>query len=621
VRTPTLGRVRGVNRLDAVVALGFVLAAVADATVRHRATPGLLAFDAAGALWLASLAVRRTRPLVPISLITAAGVVGAVVSGLVWPKAPDDAGVWILALMLASYSLGAHGAGRPVVLGLLLPLTVAVTADATTRIGWDRINGIMFVTVFVGVLPTAVGRVVRVRHERLRTLRDQRTRIEQGLSAQRESVVLAERLRATERLQPTLLEGLHRLAARAESAGDPGEIETAARVLLSRTREEVVSLATPVEELEDVEPPVADHVRALRSASERWAAFAAGAVTAGLSLESSHLLEPSAPGWVVVPASLAVGAPLALAWWRPVTAVTLAWIAAAAYSRLLAPLDGSLSETGFALGAAFAVAALSRRRTAVVGLVVCWLGQVVGVGTDDPVGAVALLCLCWLGGLAVNEVSRLVEQTRANHELLARQEAAAALRAVVEERLRLARELHDALGHSLTVVALQAGAARRLVGREPVRARALMGTVATVARSGVAALTMTDRADIAGVVERVRGTGLTVDADVADEALLDTSQRIIACRVVQEGLTNVLRHAPGSRARVLVRCGEGGAEVVVANSAPVGAGAGLGSGRGLAGIRERVVAGAGRVTWQPCPDGGFEVRALLPSQAPPLASP
>ena len=103
-----------------------------------------------------------------------------------------------------------------------------------------------------------------------------------------------------------------------------------------------------------------------------------------------------------------------------------------------------------------------------------------------------------------------------------------------------------------------------------------------------------------------------VDADLTDQAQLDPGQRVIAFRVVQEGLTNVLRHAPGSRATVVVRRGGDGVEIVVANSAPAGAASGPGTGRGLAGVRERVTAGAGQVAWGSREDGGFEVRALLP---------
>lgn len=596
-----------------MVAAVFVLAAGVEAVVRYHDIPGLLAFNASGALWLASLAVRRPRPLVPIAVIAGAGVLGTAVTALLWPEATDGAGVWILAMMLASYSLGAHGAGRLVILGALLPLVVVGAADLTTRSGWSRISGMLFVTVFVGLLPTAAGRLVRVRNDRLRALRDQRDRIMRAQRAQQEAAVLAERLRTTERMQPTLIEGLQALAESAESGGAPGAIEASARDLLTRTREELVALTAPVEVSAISERPAADELRAVRQTAQPWIVMVAGALAVALSVESAHVLEPSAPGWLVVPASLVVAAPLAMAWWRPVMSVTLAWVAAVAYSRLVAPLDGSLSGTAFALAAAFTVAALSRRRAAVAGLLVCWLCQLAGVGTADPLGEAEFLLVCWLGGLAVNEVSVLVERTRASNELLHRQEATSAARAVVEERLRLAREIHDAIGHSLTVVVLQAGAARRLTSTDPGRAGEVMRTVAEVARTGLASLAFEGPSiDIAALVERVRATGLVVDADLVDDALLDPAQQVIGFRVVQEALTNVLRHAPGSRATVAVRRRGDAVEIVVVNSAPLRTGSGRGTGRGLAGLQQRVCASAGQVTWRPCADGGFEVRAILP---------
>ncbi len=392
------------NRPDAVVALAFVVAAAAEAVVRYRDVPGLLALDATGSLWLAVLAVRRRRPVLVIGVVTAGAVVGTTITAWLWPDVTDGAGVWIFAMVLAAYSLGAHARGRVVVLGVLLPLTVALAADLTTMSGWPRLSGIAFVTLFVGLLPTAVGRLVRIRNERLRSLRAQRDRIELAQRLQQESAVLAERLRTTERLQPTLAQGLLGLASQAEVAADPGAVEVAARDLLSRTRQEVVALTAPVEESPLPDVPGTDHLRVLRSEAQPWAVIAAGAVAAGLFVESTQALKVAGPWWFTLLASAAVGAPLALAWWRPVPAAALAWLAAAAYSRLVAPLDGTLSEVALAFATAFAVAALSRRRTAVVGLVLCWIGQLLGVGANDPVGEAEAVLACWLGGLAVNEV-------------------------------------------------------------------------------------------------------------------------------------------------------------------------------------------------------------------------
>jgi signal transduction histidine kinase len=618
-----LGRVRRVARVDVVVAAAFVVAAATEAVVRHRSATGPLVFNLTGALWLSTLAVRRHRPVVPLGVICGAAVLGTVLSQHWWPGASDGGGVWLFAVMLASYSLGAHAHGPTLALGILLPLMLALVADVTTRSGWPLVSGVVFITIFIGLAPTAVGRLVRTRHDRLLLLRAQRDLIVRSLQTQQESAVLAERLRTNERLHPTLLQGLRALADTAESGATADVVETEARKLLERTRHEVTALTAPVDELPVPAVPSVDHARALRAAAQPWAAMVACAVAAGLAVESTHALALTAPAWVAVALSLLVGAPVSLCWWRPLAAAAATFAVATVFSRLVAPLDGSLSETGLALAMAFAVAALSRRRAAVLGLLVCLVGQLVGVGTDDPLGEAEILLMCWLGGMAVNEVSRLVEQTRANTDLLAGQEAVALRHAVVEERLRFARELHDAIGSNLTVIVLQAGGARRLAESSPDRARQVMRDVAAAARDGVAALEPSGAdVDLTGLVERVRSAGLVLDAQLDDVTPLAPAVRLVVHRVLQEALTNVLRHAPGSRACLSLAVRDGAVELRVTNTAgsrPGGARVSPvvseGTGRGLAGIRERVAACDGEVSCTPLPDGGFELRAVVPAAA------
>ena len=371
-------------------------------------------------------------------------------------------------MILACYSLGAHARGPALALGAVGPLAVVLAADLPTTSGWSMVSGVLFVTAFIGALPTAAGRLVRVRRDRLAALDEQATLILREQQAAMESAVLDERLRATERLQPALLDGMRSPARDAESGVEPGQIEIAARDLLASTREEVVALAAPVESPpERVVTPAPDHVLALREAARPWAAIAGGAVAAGLALESIETLPLAVPDRVAVLAAVAVGAPLALVWWRPVAAVAVGWAAAAAFSPVVVPLHGSLSEAAFALCSAFAVGALSyRRQAAAIGLLVCWLGQVL-VGTPDAVGELG----DGPGLLARGPGSQRGDPTGGagprQQPPVRRAGVGAAQHAVVAERLRLARELHDEIGHSLTVVALQAGAARRLAPRTP----------------------------------------------------------------------------------------------------------------------------------------------------------
>ncbi|HET8560247.1 MAG TPA: histidine kinase [Marmoricola sp.] len=602
----------GLTRVDQGVAAGFVLAAAGETLVLHRETAGLLAFGLAGAPVLAVLVVRRTRPVVPITLISVFAVLGTIVQAELWPGASDGGGVWLFALMFAAYSLGAHGRGPLVALGAVLPLLVALAIDLPTMTGWALVSGVLFVTVFVGGLPAAVGRAVRVRRDRIDVLERQLDLIRHEQQVQREAAVLAERLSTTERLQPTLLAGLHSLADRADSGADPGEIEQAARQLLGRTREEVVALTAPVDVPEPSPAPPADHLAPLRAAAQRWAVLGAGALGSALAIESTSTRSLAVPPWLAVTTSVAVCLPLALVWWRPLVAVAATWGALAGFSRLVVPLDGTLSGVTATLAAAFAVAALCTRRGALAGLGLCWLGAIAGVGAVDPLGDAVMIFVFWLGGLAVNEATRLVEQGRTNNRLLARQEQVEQQRAVVEERLRLAREVHDQIGHSLTVVALQAGAARRMVTTDPQRSREVMATIAAAARDGLAAMAGGGPVDLATLLDRTRSAGLDVTADLDGWERLDPVTRELACRVVQEGLTNVLRHAPGSRTTVTVRALAGNVSVAVGNDAPPRRGGVGGTGRGLAGLRELLGPRAGSVCWGPRGDGGFELQALLP---------
>lgn len=616
-----LGR-HGLTRADVVVAVGFVLAAAGETLVLHRDAPALLALGLAGAPGLAVLAVRRIRPVLSICVVAGGAVVGTTAQMAFWPGADDDGGVWLLALMFAAYSLGAYGTGRVVALGGLLPLLTGSVIDVPTMRGWALVNGVLFLTAFVGILPTAVGRVVLLRRKRLVVLDQQRDLIVREQQTQREAAVRAERLRATERLRPVLLDGLRALADRADAGVDPSAIELTARQLLGRTREEVVALTGPVEVADTTASSPAsfvlsgvDYLHPLRDAAQPWTVLAAGAIGVGIAAEATATLPGSVPPWIAFAAAMAACLPLAFVWWRPLAALAVAWPMAVGFSHLVAPLDGSLSGTAFALVAAFAVAALSTRRVAVVGLALCWLGQLVGVGADDPFGEGVILLVCWLGGLLVNEMTKLVEQSRTNNRLLAGQEAAAQQRAIVEDRLRLARDVHDQIGHTLTVVALQAGAARRLTEVDPARAEEVMTTIAAAAYEGLAAMTGETAPDIGALLRRTRAAGLSITDDLADldaPGLVDPDTRAVCCRIVQESLTNVLRHAPGAATTVTVRRNADGVSVMIGNGPATGPPAGSGGGRGLAGLQERVAARGGELRWGPRQDGGFAVHAILP---------
>jgi signal transduction histidine kinase len=200
---------------------------------------------------------------------------------------------------------------------------------------------------------------------------------------------------------------------------------------------------------------------------------------------------------------------------------------------------------------------------------------------------------------------------------------------VTRERASVARELHDAVAHNVSVIAIQAGGAEPLVDRDPARAAQCLELIEQVAREalaelgrlGAAAPQDSPRPGLARVgvlAERARAAGLVVDLDVAapDEDL-PAGVDLAAFRVVQEALANTAKHARAGHAWVTVRC-DGravGLEIADDGRGPGGfrkSGDGT-TGHGLAGMRERVALYGGTLETGPREQGrGFRVRATIP---------
>jgi signal transduction histidine kinase len=207
-----------------------------------------------------------------------------------------------------------------------------------------------------------------------------------------------------------------------------------------------------------------------------------------------------------------------------------------------------------------------------------------------------------------------------------------ARRDVREERVRIARELHDVVAHSLTVITVQAGVGRRLMARWPEEASDALASIETIGRTAqdelrvvlgllrdeepeAASLAPAPRlAELKELTQTVRDSGTPVDLSMsgADRAL-SPSLELSLYRVVQEALTNVVKHAPGARARVDLAVSDTEISLVVVNEpgAPSVAG-GQGPGHGIVGMRERVAAFGGRLTAEPLPGGGFRMLAGIP---------
>lgn len=625
------GRGAQVPHADRWIGLGFVLAAALEASLRAGNTAGLV-IGLAGAPFFGCLALRTARPLATLTIFTVGGVTGSLLQARMGAADPGSA-VAVIALLVATYSLGAHGSRRALLLGAPQPVLLILAVDLLQPGDEPVASALPFAVVFVVVAPVAAGRLVRARSRLVEQLQAQATELETHRDEVARARVARERLRLAEEVHGSLLAGMEQLADQVSrmtvDAGPQGiedvtAVEEEARELLARTRTAVVSLASapPAEKSPSA---LARPVAPSGSAPEAhpWTALAAAALASGLLVELPHdTLAVPAP--VAVFAAVVLVLPLAFAWVAPLGATLALWSLAAGFDGLIAALDGSFSAIGLAFVPPFVVAALATRPRAVVGLLVCLAGELVTLGRGAVADAGVVIVLAWLAGLVLHERIRLVGELRHNAVLLAEQRTASADRAIFEERDRLARELHDALGHSLTVVALQAGAARRCWSSDPDRALAALGTIRAVTHDGLedlrdglggtAAGPLAGGRSLVGLVERARAVGLPVTAEIEELAdLLDPEAELVVYRVLQESLTNVLRHAPGAPTEVLVRAQPGWVEVTVCNAAGTAVvPAAAGSGRGLVGMLSRATACGGELEWGPEPRGGFRVRAHLP---------
>ena len=244
-----------------------------------------------------------------------------------------------------------------------------------------------------------------------------------------------------------------------------------------------------------------------------------------------------------------------------------------------------------------------------------------GIYIEGLIFYALLLGAPWIAGRAVRR--RRLSERRLD------QEKAKSQVAIAEERARIARELHDVVAHSISVIVLQARGGRRVLQTDPADAREAF---AIIERTGHQALEelrrlrgMLRRSDeelalapqpslreLDRLVEQVRAAGLPVQVAVEGEPReLPPGVDLSAYRIVQEALTNALKHAGPARARVLLRYHADDLELEIADDGP-GTGDGSGSGHGLIGMRERVSVYGGELQAGRRPGGGYALRARLP---------
>jgi signal transduction histidine kinase len=360
---------------------------------------------------------------------------------------------------------------------------------------------------------------------------------------------------------------------------------------------------------------------------------------------------PTSSLWFSVPAIGVLVLPLLLHRRFPFGAPVAYWLMAAALTfvdGLLIAFVGSLGVVG--LAAAFLLGNLRDDRQAGIGLVVV-LGCIVIVVTNIPgpqsTGDLIFIPLrfvvAWVAGYALRERSEQAEAAEMRATLAEREREAAEMRAtlaerereaaariaVAEERTRIARELHDIVAHAMSVMVLQVGAVRHKLPQGLEEDREALGRVEQAGRTALAEMRRllgAMRSDGDGValgpqpgldaldslVEDVVHAGLPVQLHVdGDPYAVPRAIDLSAYRIVQEGLTNALKHAHANHADVTVRYRPDELEVEVADDGK-GPATTNGQGHGLVGIRERAKIYGGEMSAGAAPAGGFILSARLP---------
>jgi signal transduction histidine kinase len=378
--------------------------------------------------------------------------------------------------------------------------------------------------------------------------------------------------------------------------------------------------------------PIRAVVRALRAhpfASDAVLAFAVALfVLQDVVLSNGDYL--TGPNSVYVPAALLMTVPLA---WRrraPLLVVLVVMAALAAQSLLLAPSEPYPdSELVPLLLAVYSVAAHGKGRAPLVGAAVSGVAGLVWVGVDDFFLPLVAFGGAWLAGRLVQKRQLYADALEERARVLEREREANARMAAAEERVRLARELHDVVGHSVSVMVVQAGAERLAIGEERPDTREALLAIERTGREALAemsrllgllrkegeGLALAPRPSLAQVealVQTVRDAGVPVRLSVEGERnSLPPGVDVSAYRILQEALTNVVKHAGPAEASVVVRYGVREVEVEVTDDGR-GAPAGNGAGYGLAGMRERVQLHGGTLEAGTGSGGGFVVKARLP---------
>jgi signal transduction histidine kinase len=620
---------------DALLAVALCAAAELELVLAGLGPRSALA----AALATLPLAFRRRAPVVTVLIVVLAFVLGGD-----WV---EETNVGFVVFLLASYSVGAHASRARAVLGAAVLGAVMAAAVLLDGDGGD----LPFVLFTVG-MPWLVGRAVRRYRERAERLEELAERLEGERVVGARLAVAEERQRMAAELHDAVGHAVSTMVVQAGAAeevlAEYPERARAALAAVQRTgrdaiRELRVTLAVLRDSPERARPAPPDPVAEGKPGWRRrlgWSPRADALVAVlVLALGEAYALLDSAMAGVRLPVALAqllAAAGIAIRSRRPLAALVLALAAMAAESILIDADPESPASLIATLLALYSVAAYADRGRAAfavtLGIAVPCVLEVTADNGDiyDVWVIVPIVVVPWLAGRAVRASRRQADRLRLLTERLRRERDALVRLALIDEHTRIARELHDSIAHAVSVMVLQAGAAEQVLTSAPDRASAAVRATQELGRHALADLRRmlgvlgiqepagalvppVGLGQVDRLIAHVRQAGLPVRLEVhGAPAKLPAGVDISAYRIIQEGLTNALKHAGAVPTTVTLDYARDALEVEIADD---GGGLGRaslgGAGQGLIGMRERVALYGGTLEAGHRAGGGYVVRARL----------
>ncbi|KJK43186.1 hypothetical protein UK23_34395 [Lentzea aerocolonigenes] len=341
----------------------------------------------------------------------------------------------------------------------------------------------------------------------------------------------------------------------------------------------------------------------------------AAAVVIGVLVAYAMVEQRDQPWWLVLPCAAAVALPVAVRriWPVPVLAVTTAATTAVVIGQVL-PTQALGAPTAAVCFALYTVAVERSRTWSLAGLVVAVVA-ISGVSGGEPENVLVVIA-------AMGAVWVIGYTTRMRRSFLERETSQRAEQALSDERLRIARELHDVVAHNLSLIAVQAANAAHV--RSPEHAYEALDVISSTSRAALTEMrgllgVLRSDADLApspgldglaSLADRASLAGVRVSLEVRGDAAVPEGAGLSVYRIVQEALTNVVKHAAPASCTAVVSVTPESVRVEVTDDGP--GVRELGEGHGLIGMRERVAVYGGTFSAGPGPDGGFRVVAELP---------